>query len=132
MACTEGCDEPDDFDGRRRYDEEDCDESGNFEDVNKGRQKQQVKVARMSQEQVKTTLRQCDYISKTTLLKYRNVKWTEKAISMFLGESDKEGNNPYYRFGGKMKLYSVKRVEAVEQSKEFKEFVNNKLTSSKS
>ena len=65
-----------------------------------------------------------DYISSTTLLKYRDVKWTEKAISLFLGQPDKEVQNPRYRSWAKMKLYLTKRVEQVEQSKEFQDFVN--------
>jgi uncharacterized protein YlzI (FlbEa/FlbD family) len=62
-----------------------------------------------------------NYLSKATL-KSRGL-WTESAISKFLGPADKEVKNPRYRRGPSMKLYSEERINLIEQTKEFYEFV---------
>lgn len=65
------------------------------------------------------------YCSKTGL-KYRG--WTDKAIELFLGAPDKEGINPHYRSGPKVKLYLLSRVVAAEGSDSYKQFLAENLS----
>jgi hypothetical protein len=61
------------------------------------------------------------YISKTGL-KQRG--WTDRAIDIYLSQSDKEVKNPHYAKAPPMKLYLISRVDAVENSIEYKRFVH--------
>lgn len=49
-----------------------------------------------------------------------NSGWTMKLIEMFLGEPDDTAPNPHYENGAPMKLYLIRKVEAIEQSNIFK------------
>jgi hypothetical protein len=61
-----------------------------------------------------------EYIPKSIL---RERGWTEKAISTFYPKCEKEVPNPRFpKKAAPMKLYSLEKVEIVEQSSEFKEF----------
>ncbi len=53
-----------------------------------------------------------------TELKQRG--WIEKAIDKFLGSPDKVKRNPYSKKAAPMQLWDTSRVEAVEQTEEFK------------
>lgn len=59
----------------------------------------------------------------TSALKDRG--WTDTAIKRFLGEPDSTYPNPHYRSGPPVKLWTLSRVEAVEQSEEFLEWKAN-------
>jgi hypothetical protein len=61
------------------------------------------------------------YISKSGL-KYRG--WTDKAISTFLPTHDKEAKNPHYSKSSPMRLYLTLRVEEIEKSREYKQFID--------
>jgi len=59
-------------------------------------------------------------------LKYRG--WTNASIVKFLKTHDSEAINPYYKSSATMKLYLIDRVELIENTKEFKDFlVQSKL-----
>lgn len=60
-----------------------------------------------------------EYVTKTALKKKG---WTDKGINLFLKTHDKEAKNPVYRSASPMKLYSTKKVEKIEQGKDFQEF----------
>jgi hypothetical protein len=47
--------------------------------------------------------------------------WTLPLIKRLLGEPDKRAENPYYPNGPQMCLYDAARVEAAEQTDDFKE-----------
>lgn len=47
--------------------------------------------------------------------------WTDALIKKFPGDADAERPNPRFRTGSPMRLYSIKRVNEIEQSQEFKE-----------
>ncbi|WP_061249112.1 hypothetical protein [Leptospira alstonii] len=57
--------------------------------------------------------------------------WTDAAIGNFLGEPDKTAKNPYYKNAAPMKRYLLSRILMVENSDQFKEFIekNRKRTS---
>lgn len=57
-----------------------------------------------------------EYISKVGL---KGRGWTEAMVSRFLPECDREVRNPHYACSGKMKLYSISRVQDIEASEEF-------------
>jgi len=58
------------------------------------------------------------YYTKTTLKKERG--WTDKNISVFLGQHDLERPNPTYKNASPMLLYLIEKVVKVEDSAEFK------------
>ena len=64
-----------------------------------------------------------EYMYKTTI-KLRP-GWTEKAIQIFLGEPDKKkpGVKNHKGGGGTRKLYLRERVQRIEKTAEFQEFV---------
>lgn len=47
--------------------------------------------------------------------------WTESLIARFLGEADATRKNPRYKSAAPMQLYLLSRVEATEETTEFKE-----------
>lgn len=49
--------------------------------------------------------------------------WTQIAIVEFLGRCDRRKTNPHYRTAPKIQLYLKARVEAAENSDEYKQFV---------
>ena len=57
-----------------------------------------------------------EYVSKSGL-KCRG--WTETLIKKYLGESDKEVDNPHYRCAAPMQMYDMERVKIVEATDEF-------------
>ena len=61
-----------------------------------------------------------EYIYKSTV-KQRG--WTDGAIKKWLGEPDKTVKNPNYRSGPPSSLYLLSRVVAVEESREFKDWL---------
>lgn len=64
-------------------------------------------------------MKEPQFISKAGLIGKRN--WTEKLVNMFMPHPDKEAENPHYKSAPPMKLYSLDRVERIEQSERFKE-----------
>lgn len=64
-------------------------------------------------------MKEPQFISKAGLIGKRN--WTEKLVKMFMPHPDKEAKNPHYKSAAPMKLYSLDRVERIEQSELFKE-----------
>lgn len=61
-------------------------------------------------------MKEKEYISKAGL---KGRGWTEAMVSRFLPECDREVRNPHYACSGKMKLYSISRVQDIEASEEF-------------
>lgn len=55
-----------------------------------------------------------EYVTLTGLRSKRG--WTDKMIREMLGDPDKTATNPHYSTAAPMKLYLVKRVEAMEQT----------------
>lgn len=49
--------------------------------------------------------------------------WTEKTITTFLGNPDREAKNPVFRSAAPVKLYLLSRVKAAERSPEYLAFV---------
>ena len=64
-------------------------------------------------------MKEPQFISKAGLIGKRN--WTEKLVNMFMPHPDKEAENPHYKSAPPMKLYSLDRVERIEQTERFKE-----------
>lgn len=48
--------------------------------------------------------------------------WTESAIARFLDPHDREAPNPHYRKAAPMRLYRLARVEAAEQSDDYRAY----------
>jgi hypothetical protein len=46
--------------------------------------------------------------------------WTDKLLKMFLPNPELEKPNPNYRSGPPMQLFSLERIEAIEQTEEYK------------
>lgn len=63
---------------------------------------------------------EAEYLTKSEL---KERGWTEKAISLFLGECDKEAKNLYYSKAPPVRLYLKSRVEAVERSEAYQNFL---------
>lgn len=61
-----------------------------------------------------------DYITKAQVVARG---WTESMVKKFLGEPDATKTNPMYKCAAPMKLYDVKRVERIERSKSFREYM---------
>lgn len=57
-------------------------------------------------------------MTKTSLKSERG--WTDKLINMFLSEPDLKRPNPNYKAGPPMLLFKIDRIEAIEQTDEFK------------
>jgi hypothetical protein len=55
----------------------------------------------------------------------RHQAWTPTAITKFLGAADKLITNPAFRTAGKMRLYLISRVEAVEATPEWAAWVEH-------
>jgi len=60
------------------------------------------------------------YISKSGL---KRRGWTEKAISTFVPDCDKEAINPQFKTASPMKLYRLSRVEEIEEAEQFNAFM---------
>ena len=69
----------------------------------------------------KKKVKKPEYASKAGL-KYRG--WTEKSIELFLGESDKEADNPHYKCAAPCQLYLLSRVARVEKTKGYQKFLS--------
>ena len=63
-----------------------------------------------------------NYIPKTYILKRDG--WTKKAMNIFLQNPDLIKTNPNYKSGPPMQLFLLEKIEKIEQTVEFKEFVN--------
>jgi hypothetical protein len=57
-----------------------------------------------------------------TKLSLKERGWTEKAIAQFAPDCDKAAPNPRFKKAAPMRLYSLSRIEEIEQSCEFKDF----------
>lgn len=66
----------------------------------------------------------CNYISLSSL---KDRGWTESIIKKMGLEPDKEVVNPKYRRSAPMKLYDIKKVEAIEMTDEFIQLYNAAL-----
>jgi hypothetical protein len=65
-----------------------------------------------------------DYYKQSELI---SRAWSRELIKRFLGEPDATEPNPVRKDGDLMKLFSIDRVEAIEQSNEFKSALRKEL-----
>jgi hypothetical protein len=61
-----------------------------------------------------------------TLTELKKRGWSESMIRNLLGQPFETKQNPWFKNGADMKLYSLARVESVESTMEFKEALLNK------